>query len=176
MRSMDEAWRWFKQTKSQLRRFGRLGRRYWDDLDWEGPLGRDDELKNLDGEDIDATSRACLEHIDDLAVMVLFSVFEGIVRERVLSGIRLEQARITHPSIRQIVKSAEGAIETGSFSRVIGVFKGQDANLVEEVNQVRDYRNWVAQGRRSEQPANVEPQTAYDRLKRFLALVETSLT
>jgi hypothetical protein len=175
MKSLDEAWRWFKQTKSQLQRFGRPGRRYWDDLDWDGSLGRDDELKNLEGEHIDATSRACLVHLEDLAVMVLFSVFEGIVRERVLSGIRLEQERITHPSIRQIVKSAEGGIKKGSFALVLDVFKSQHANLVEEVKQVRRYRNWVAHGGRSEQPAKVEPRTAYDRLNRFLVLVETSL-
>ena len=43
-----------------------------------------------------------------------------------------------------------------------------DANLIEEVNQVRRYRNWVAHGRRTPQPAAVTPATAYDRLKRFL--------
>ena len=45
------------------------------------------------------------------------------------------------------------------------------AGLVEEVNQVRRYRNWVAHGRRDDlRPKdNVEPREAYDRLTRFLA-------
>jgi hypothetical protein len=59
-------------------------------------------------------------------------------------------------------------IEQGSFFNVLEPYKDLDANLVEQVNQVRRYRNWVAHGRRTEQPAAVDPKTAYDRLKQFL--------
>ena len=61
------------------------------------------------------------------------------------------------------------SIEHGSFFNVLEPYKGIDPSLVEEVNQVRRYRNWVAHGRRTDQPAAVNPSTAYDRLKRFLA-------
>jgi hypothetical protein len=59
-------------------------------------------------------------------------------------------------------------IQSGSFGRVTERFKSMDPNLVEEVNQVRIYRNWVAHGRRTERPAAVTPEKAYDRLTRFL--------
>jgi hypothetical protein len=62
-------------------------------------------------------------------------------------------------------------IEQGSFFKVLEPYKDLDANLIEEVNQVRRYRNWVAHGRRTEQPSAVSPATAYDRLKRFLDLL-----
>jgi hypothetical protein len=66
------------------------------------------------------------------------------------------------------------SIEQGSFFRVLEPYKDVDANLVEEVNQVRRYRNWVAHGRRTDQPAAVDPTTAYGRLKRFLARLDES--
>ena len=45
------------------------------------------------------------------------------------------------------------------------------ANLIEEVNQVRDYRNWVAHGRQGETIATVTPRMTYERLARLLAVV-----
>jgi hypothetical protein len=67
-----------------------------------------------------------------------------------------------------IVKDAAQQIEHGSFYRVLQVFKGRDASLVEEVNQVRKYRNLVAHGRRTAKPDAVDPETTFGRLKEFL--------
>jgi hypothetical protein len=59
--------------------------------------------------------------------------------------------------------------ENNSFyNNVLRHCKAVGADLVEEVNQVRKYRNWVAHGRRGEQPDAVDPATARDRLQRFL--------
>lgn len=45
-----------------------------------------------------------------------------------------------------------------------------EADLVTQIDQVRDYRNWVAHGRRGRDTGmnRVTPQIAYDRLKDFL--------
>ena len=48
----------------------------------------------------------------------------------------------------------------------------QASDLVEEVNQVRKYRNWVSHGKRGERPDNVEPPMAFDRLRRFLQFLD----
>ena len=41
-------------------------------------------------------------------------------------------------------------------------------DLTEQVDQVREYRNWVAHGKRKAVKNAVTPEMAYDRLKRFL--------
>jgi len=148
--------------------FDRLGRKHWDSLPWDGPLGRDDQLKNLESGAITTGSTFCLEHLDDFAVLILFSVFESIVRDQVLSDIAVEKTRLRHAIIVQIVEDAVQEIEHGSFYRVLETFKGNGAELVEEVNQVRRYRNWVAHGRRTAKPHAVDPETAFNRLKAFL--------
>jgi hypothetical protein len=177
MNSLDEAWRWYRETRTQLSLFGRLGRSYWGELPWGGGLGRDSKFVDLEGKQVAVSSEFCLEHLDDLAVLVLFSVFEGTVRERVLTGIKLERANIKDRHLLSILDSALDGIENGSFyNNVLRVFKVQDANLVEEVNQVRQYRNWVAHGRRSRLRADVSPKAAYERLKRFLALLDAGDT
>ena len=60
---------------------------------------------------------------------------------------RDERDRFVHPLVSRILDEAIQDIEQGSIFRVLDVFKGQDVDFVEEVNQVRRYRNWVAHGR-----------------------------
>ena len=67
------------QTREQLKLFGRLGRKHWDELPWDGTLGKDDKLRSLEAEGIVAGSAFFLDHLDDFAVLILFSVFESIV-------------------------------------------------------------------------------------------------
>ena len=93
-----------------------------------------------------------------------------MVRERVLNDVETELPPLRHVAIKRALDAMKEDIEQGSFFKVLEPYKVMDANLIEEVNQVRRYRNWVAHGRRTEQPAAVNPATAYDRLKRFLDL------
>jgi hypothetical protein len=168
MMNLDDAWNWYVTTRKQLRLFGRLGRKHWDHLPWDGPLGMDDHIKLIESDVIVTDSAFCLGHLDDFAVLILFSVFESIVRDQVLSDVEDEKARLSHALIVKIVENAVQEIEHGSFYQVLEVFKGRGAGLVEEVNQVRKYRNWVAHGRRTAKPDAVDPESAYSRLKRFL--------
>ncbi len=169
--NLDDAWNWYVSTRSQLQLFGRLGRKHWNSLPWDGSLGKDDKLKELESGAIVTGSEFCLEHLDDFAVLVLFSVFESIVRDQVLSDVEGEKGRLSHALIVQIVEDAVGQIEHGSFYRLLEFFKPHGAVLVEEVNKVRRYRNWVAHGRRTEKPNTVDPETAFRRLKQFLDVV-----
>jgi hypothetical protein len=176
MIDLNDAWTWYVTTRNQLKLFGRLGQKHWDNLPWDGKLGQDDKLNSLEAEVIVKGSAFCLDHLDDFAVLILFSVFESIVRAQVLSEIEEEKSRLRHALIIQIVTDATDAIEHGSFFRVLDVFKALDVNLIEEINQVRRYRNWVAHGRRAAKPDAVDPETAFRRLKGFLDKVGIGAT
>lgn len=68
------------------------------------------------------------------------------------------------------------AVSEGSFFRVLEPFKREaSADLIEPVNQVRRYRNWVAHGRRQDKRpgAVVSPVEAYERLSVFLTLIRS---
>lgn len=123
MMTLDDAWNWYVTTKNQLKLFGRFGRKYWDSLPWAGPLGTDETLHGLEGDVIDQNSRFGLEHLDDFAVLILFSVFESIVCDHVLSEVADERSRLRHTLLLQIVDGAIEEIESGSFFRVLEVFK-----------------------------------------------------
>lgn len=137
----------------------------------DGGLGRDNHLKDLTSAEIFDSSQTVLNDLDDLCMLLLFSVFEATIRERVLAEVEAELPLLRHVIIKRTLNEMKESIEQGSFFKVLEPYKDFDANLIEEVNQVRRYRNWVAHGRRTEQPASVNPTTAYDRLKRFLDLL-----
>ncbi len=168
MMTLDDAREWYEKTKRQLTLFGRIGRKHWENLPWDGDLGKDDQLKTIGARDIVADTDLCLDHLNDFAVLIFFSAFESVIRERARSDVRSLRDRLLHPLVTRILDEAVQDIEQGSIFRVLDVYKGQDVDLVEQVNQVRRYRNWVAHGRRGDNPSFVDPPTAYDRLKRFL--------
>ncbi len=169
MRSLDDAWQWYEQTSNLLYLMQRLGKRYWKTLPWDGPLGHDENFNALAEETVDQQAASSLDSIDELAVIVLFSVFESVVRENAQNSMKLALQAVDHPILRTIGTRALDSIEKGPLAPILDSYKALDANLVMEVNQVRDYRNWVAHGKRGRPVANIEPKDAYRRLSRFLA-------
>ncbi len=161
MMTFDEAWDWYIKTRKQLELLGRIGRRHWDHLPWDGELGRDEKLNSVEADDIVADTGFSLNHLDDFAVLILFSAFESILRDRARSEVRKELERLVNPLATRILDEAARDLEQSSIFRVLELYKGQDANLVQEVNQVRRYRNWVAHGRQGSCPAEVDPESAY---------------
>jgi hypothetical protein len=171
MTSLEKAWKWYQGVRASLHRLGRLADKHWTALSGSS-VGRDDRFKELDGKSVFDDAKAGLRDLDDFAVFVLFSAFEAEVRDRVTSDTRTERESVTHPSLHFWMKQAEEAFEKGSFSRVLISFKSEGlADLIESVNQVRGYRNWVAHGRRKKKPDMVTPEMAHERLQAFLAAV-----
>lgn len=170
MTTLEDAWQWYEDVKRTLKRMYRLGARYWNVIPWDQPPWRNDNhFIFLETEDITAPATNALRHLDDLAIVVLFSVFEAIVRGNILEQIGRTDSPRQHPVVRQAIDAAKDRIGEGSFYRVLESYKGIDDPLIEEVNQVRKYRNWVAHGKRAAQPPFVSPDVAHNRLARFLA-------
>lgn len=173
MKTLDEAWNWYRSVRFQVMVLNRFGEKHWDLLPWDGSLGRDDRLREVSADDLTRTATQVLDPLEDFAVLLFFSVFESILRQRVLAEIQprldaLSQTVEENPFIVGLVRNAVDGIEHGAFFRVLDIYKPKYVDLVEEVNQVRRYRNWVAHGRRSLKPHNVDPDLAFARLSRFL--------
>lgn len=173
MRDLDEAWEWYKKTHEQLKLWRRILDKYWDQLPWHGSLEQDDRFRNLDKVRLIESSNLALREFDDLAILVLFSVFESLVRSRVSEEMEQEmvEKKITHVVLVKASNDAIERIENGSFYHVLEPYKSLDQDLVEQVNQVRKYRNWVAHGKRGDAPDSVDPRAACDRLIRLWQVI-----
>jgi hypothetical protein len=173
MKTLDDAWNWYQATKRNLARMQRLGEKHWRDASLEhASIWQDDFFRMVEGPVVVTETTLGLQPIDDLAIVVLFSVFESHVRDYLVELIEPHAGRITDPILREAAEVALQGVKDGSFfGRVLEPLKRQDrvsANLVTQVDQVREYRNWVAHGRRETPINNVSPKMAYDRLSAFL--------
>src|SRR5208337_4937232 len=108
------------------------------------------------------------EDLNDLAVLVLFSVFEATVRARAKADVDRETALMRHPAVLSAIKNLKDSIENGSFAKITEAYKKMDDDLTTQVNQVRKFRNWVAHGRRDEPENSVDPKAAKGRLDLYL--------
>lgn len=170
MKTLDDAWRWYQDAEKSLKLVYRLGEKHWLKLprDDASSLLRDDAFRMLEPHDITVPAKYALGHLDDLAIVVMFSVFEATVRENILAQIKPEAATLQHESLKKAAKELAEEIRMGSFFHVLAPFRAQEPGLTEEVDQVREYRNWVAHGKRKAVPNVVTPEVAYGRLARFL--------
>lgn len=169
MNTLDDAWKWYEDTRRGLELVQRLAGRHWRSWEPESRIGRDPMFRGVDHDGLGRDMASAVQHLQDFAVFVLFSVFEAEVRDRVLIDTSAERTAVTHPALAYWMRQAKQSIEEGSFFRVLEGFKSPELNdLIEQVNQVRRYRNWVAHGRREEPEAAVAPPEAYRRLRAFL--------
>ena len=116
---------------------------------------------------------AATSQIDDLVVLSLVSTFERSIREALTAMPRLASLPSTGDSIdARLRNKLVAALEYWRLSdEVLPIYAAQvDRNLVGQVKQAIDYRNWVAHGRSIDRPpgVNVTPQYAYRTLTAFL--------
>lgn len=175
IRSLDDAWAWYEAVKTLALAMGSLAR-IWQDL-WDNPesheiLRRANRLRELTDLDLSRHAKIVRDDLDDLAVLILFSVFELTVRDHARAAVDRETQTIQHPAVMRAVRDLKEAIENGSFGRITESYKSMDVDLTAQVNQVRKFRNWVAHGRRGRPENSVGSEAAMDRLLRHLTRLE----
>jgi hypothetical protein len=172
MRTLAEAWSWYRVTYQNVQRLKRLGRKHWDLLPPDAAIWRDDHFRTVTATDLEREARQSLEELDDLAIVLLFSSFESQVRSHLLGTIADERLALRHPVLQAAAQEAVERIDRGSFARVLDGIKALDHDLVEQVRQVRRYRNWISHGKRGEAPRKLSPKEVYGRLKALLAAID----
>jgi hypothetical protein len=182
MTTLDEAWTWYQAIANGMKRLAHLSK-YWGlrpergENPWIDQLALDNVLRDVEADQMASEAKLVEDELADLAVLVLFSVFEATVRDIVEDQVRPEVDGLRHATLVEAGSKVLLAIEEGSFFRILEPFKlSATPDLVEQVNQIRRYRNWVAHGRRPDKkpPALVKPRQAYERLKQFLTAIDSS--
>ena len=136
MKTLADAWEWYNSTRRNLERMNRLARKYWAALPWEEELGRDNVFRHLEANIVEGETRGSLGFIDDLAVVVLFSVFEHTVRHHFKCQLDAQLESITHPIFRRAAENSIESVEVGSFARLLEPYKDRiGPEVIEEVNQ-----------------------------------------
>src|SRR5262249_49888862 len=170
--TLAEAWAWYEAVHDLADWMDRIAQRYWDDPRLAELLGLDNKFRTLAKDEIQDKARQVLEDLDDLAVLLLFSVFEAEVRDRTLEGVERELTiPPRHPALNDAIDEMKDTIRNGSFGILTRMYRNLDPDLKTQVDQIRKFRNWVAHGRRGEAENEVTPEQSRERLERFLELL-----
>ncbi len=124
---------------------------------------------------IKATIEDWGEAVRRLVAQIRAWLAESHVRDSLADRMKPEADVLTDPILKEAAEDAMQGVQEGSFyRRVLPPLKEQgrvSADLVTLIDQVRDYRNWVAHGRRDTPTNLVTPPMAYQRLNEFLAVL-----
>jgi hypothetical protein len=177
MKTRSEAWAWYEATRNNLRRMKRLGEKHWNDKSLENAsIWLDEQFKAIEADDVTQETTDALKPLEDLAILVLFSVFEAAVRDYIEAIVQPEANKLNDPILQDAAADAIEGVREGSFSRrILKPLQDQSRitpELSDKVNQVRDYRNWIAHGKRTtsrKRKVNaLSPLETFKRLKEFL--------
>jgi hypothetical protein len=156
IRSLDDAWAWYEAVKTlalAMRSLARIWQDLWDNPELHEILRRADRLRELTNLDLSRHAEIIGDDPDDLAVLILFSVFELTVRDHARAAVDRETQTIQHPAVLRAVKDLKDAIENGSFARITESYRTMDKDLTTQIDQVRKFRN-----------CEVRPQNQTNRL------------
>src|SRR5437588_722495 len=99
MKTLDDAWAWYRAVADGAKQLTHLAK-FWNDFPWgQGngwvtEVGQDSVLRDVQAEQMEKESQRVKEELDDLAVLVLFSVFEANIRDLVETQIQPEIAQL----------------------------------------------------------------------------------
>ena len=169
MKTLMDAWQWYESAKTNLERMRRLGSHHWSQESLRNTAIRSDEkFKEVEASDIVAESDLAIQPLEDLGVLVLFSVFEAAVRDHLAGIIKPMTTRLGHPILEHAAENVLEGIAQGSFAKqVLTPLQAENVispQLSDKVKQVRDYRNWIAHGKRL--PRDPKIQQLHDSICR----------
>ena len=107
--TLADAWAWYEAVRDLAYWMDRFARRYWDAPELAEILGKDDKFRALAGVEIQDKARKVITDLDDLAVLLLFSVFEAEVRGRTLESVEKEiKTPPRHPAFIDAIAEMKG--------------------------------------------------------------------
>jgi hypothetical protein len=176
MKTLMDAWQWYESARTNLVRMRRLGTHHWADESLkDASIWSDERFKEVEAADIEKETNLDIKPLEDLGVLVLFSVFEAAVRDHLEGIIRPLTGDLGHEILEHAAGQVLEGIRQGSFAKqVLTPLQRQGRitpQLSDKVKQVRDYRNWIAHGKREPRDSsiiNLNAREAFDRLKEFL--------
>ena len=120
---------------------------------------------------IEALLDSAEDALDEQTVMFLYATFEAALRDHVAAQAPLlGPAAAPGPQFGTDLQSWFAKQAQRAFlDSVVSLFAPwAGATLITQANAIRDYRHWLAHGKRTAAPPSVAPNSAYTTLTSFL--------
>jgi hypothetical protein len=168
IRTLDDAYHWYEAVTRLTHNMRRMALKYWDSEELSEVLARDNAFRERTSAAILDDADQVLEDLEDLAVLVLFTVFEAEVREIAQVDVERLRREMSHPAMIIASRDLEDAIKRGSFSKITAAYQPMDVDLTAQIDQIRGFRNWVGHGRRDSAKNLTNPESAIARMRNYV--------
>ena len=168
MSRLDEVWEWYEAARDSLRIVRSLLETQPDAI--PPSLAAGTVFETQPRSEVLQRLRQAEQELDDLTIVALWASFEQQVLDHLEQAVQRTLKQKRRDRLQQrILQERLAKPRYWRFEEVLDLYKEIiDPQLVGDVKQVLQYRNWVAHGRTSRMPPNIIPRIAYERLKDFL--------
>jgi hypothetical protein len=162
---LDAIFDWYKFTRDLLQWISKMLEQNPENLH-DRPWPK--ELKWQPIDKVQDKLKHALEELDDLVVLALFAEFETWLLQEISEVLCAKGEPVTAFS-QGVLEHARSALERESLAKLLDVYKTiVPPETVDQVKEIKKYRNWVAHGKRKDQPFAMTPKEAYERLNEFI--------
>ncbi len=109
--------------------------------------------------------------LDDLMILALYSYFEKSLREFVIQKFSTYNSTLDSQIVENMNELSKKEIDRWKMNELIDLFNPVlDPRKLGDIKQINKYRNWIAHGKKIDNPpsATVDPKRAFDLLNWFL--------
>lgn len=167
---MNEIWAWYEAARDSLRLALHIAASVPSSALSTDIIPRKSIFQSAPSDEVKQKLQKAQQELDDLTIVALWASFEQQVLDHIEQVVHrtLKQKRKDRLQQRVLQACLKNS-RYWHFKEVLDLYKAIiDPQLVGNVKQVLQYRNWVAHGRTSPMPPNIMPRAAYERLKDFL--------
>jgi len=112
---------------------------------------------------------AARTELEDLTILSLFAVFEASVVDHLVANTTRIKSLTSDVFSAKVCEYAFEKPERWKLEDILDFFKSTiPSDIVGNVKQIYQYRNWVAHGKTRPKPISLDPRTAHTRLSDFL--------
>lgn len=170
MNPLDEIWAWYEAARDSLRLALHVVASVPSSAIPPDIIPKKSIFQSARSDEVTQRLQKARQELDDLAIVALWASFEQQVLDHIEQVVHrtLKQKRKDRLQQRILQERLKNP-RYWHFEEVLDLYKAIiDPQLVGDVKQVLQYRNWIAHGRTSPMPPNIVPRAAYERLKDFL--------
>lgn len=171
MNPLDEVIDWYKSNLSQQKFFMEIvknSHKMIDNITVNAILMKY-ELSSSKKDEIKTQVDKIKNELNDLTIVSLWSIFEAFLNDELKKQADNITKNIADPILKNISFYSLKESEKWLKDDVLDLYKvSVDSQLVGDVKEIYNYRNWVAHGKTRNKPFNLEPFIAYQKLTEFL--------
>ncbi len=127
------------------------------------------DIASLSISDAKESLDSAYTELQDLTIVSLIAIFEKIIIKHIFDICIKDSSLLKDEFSKTAMEYVTKLKDRWSLMNILDIYKSiVSSNVVGEIKQIIEYRNWVAHGKKNNKPLSLSPEIAYQRLSAFI--------